>query len=74
MRYLPLTPEDRKAMLDTIGVNSIDDLFHDVPEAARLDAPVDLPRKKTELEVERHLTKMAGKSLSASQAPFFVGA
>ncbi|WP_019961205.1 aminomethyl-transferring glycine dehydrogenase subunit GcvPA [Woodsholea maritima] len=74
MRYLPLTPEDRKAMLETIGVNSIDDLFQDVPQSARLDQPVDLPRKKTELEVERHLTKMAKKNISAGEAPFFVGA
>ena len=43
MRYLPLTPQDREAMLATIGAASIDDLFCDVPEAARLDGPVDLP-------------------------------
>lgn len=44
MRYLPLTPDDRTAMLAAIGAKSIDDLFVDVPEAARLDGPVDLPR------------------------------
>ena len=37
MRYLPLTPDDRAAMLSAIGASSIDDLFVDVPEAARLD-------------------------------------
>jgi glycine dehydrogenase subunit 1 len=36
MRYLPLTPEDRKDMLATIGAASVDALFDDVPEAARL--------------------------------------
>ena len=45
MRYLPLTPDDRTQMLETIGVSSIDALFTDVPESARLDGPVDLPRK-----------------------------
>ena len=74
MRYLPLTPDDRKAMLETIGVKSIDDLFTDVPEAARLDGPVDLPRRATELEVERAFARMAKKNLSAGEAPFFVGA
>ncbi len=34
MRYLPLTPDDRTAMLSAIGVKSIDDLFVDVPAAA----------------------------------------
>ena len=52
MRYLPLTPDDRAAMLSAIGASSIDDLFVDVPESARLDAPVDLPRVQGELEVE----------------------
>ncbi|MDG1416962.1 MAG: hypothetical protein P8P99_04095, partial [Maricaulis sp.] len=37
MRYLPHTDTDRKAMLETIGVSSFDELFTDVPEAARLD-------------------------------------
>jgi glycine dehydrogenase subunit 1 len=74
MRYLPLTPDDRTQMLETIGVSSIDALFTDVPESARLDGPVDLPRKATELEVERAFAKLARKNLSAGEAPFFVGA
>lgn len=74
MRYLPLTPEDRQAMLKTVGVSSIDALFEDVPEAARLDGPVDLPRRATELEVERAFTRMARKNSAAGEVPFFVGA
>ncbi len=74
MRYLPHTDTDRKAMLDAIGVASIDDLFQDVPEAARLDGLIDLPTKQGELQVERALGAMASKNISAGQAPFFVGA
>ncbi len=74
MRYLPLTPEDRQAMLKTVGVSSIDALFEDLPEAARLDGPVDLPRRATELEVERAFTRMARKNSAAGEVPFFVGA
>ncbi len=36
MRYLPLTAKDRAEMLEIIGVSSIDDLFIDVPVAARV--------------------------------------
>ena len=41
MRYLPHTPEDITAMLETIGKPSIDRLFETIPEAARfsVDAP-----------------------------------
>ena len=74
MRYLPLTPDDREAMLAAIGVKSIDDLFVDVPGAARLDGPVDLPRVAGELEVERALGALAAKNATAGNVPFFCGA
>jgi len=74
MRYLPLTPSDRADMMKTIGVASVDELFSDVPQSARLDGPVDLPRVATELEVERRLSALARKNIAASDAPFFVGA
>ena len=74
MRYLPHTDTDRKAMLDAIGVNSIDDLFVDVPDAGRLDGLIDLPRKQGELQVERAMSAMSAKNVSASSVPFFVGA
>ena len=46
MRYLPLTPDDRSAMLAAVGAASIDDLFVDVPAEARLDGPITgLPNK-----------------------------
>ena len=74
MRYLPLTPSDRSAMLATIGAASIDDLFVDVPEAARLDGPVhDLPMHASELAVERHMKALAAKNLVAGDVPFFLG-
>ena len=74
MRYLPLSPVDRSAMLGVIGAGSIDDLFVDVPMAARRDQPVDLPFHQGELEVERALSAMAGRNRTAGQGPFFCGA
>ncbi len=73
MRYLPLTDADRQAMLATIGVASIENLFADVPAPARHAGLVDLPRAMGELEVERRLSAMAAKNLNAGAAPFFLG-
>ncbi len=74
MRYLPLTETDRTAMLAHIGASSIDDLFVDVPEEARLDGPIHhLPMHASELAVERHMTALARQNLSAGEAPFFLG-
>lgn len=74
MRYLPLSPSDREAMLGVIGAPDIDALFVDVPEAARLAGPIDgLPNHMPEMLVERQLSAMAGKNLTAGTVPFFVG-
>ncbi|NCP10445.1 MAG: aminomethyl-transferring glycine dehydrogenase subunit GcvPA [Sphingomonadales bacterium] len=75
MRYLPLTPDDRSAMLAKICAASIDDLFVDVPDAARLTGPIrDLPDHASELSVERHFKKLSAQNTVAGDVPFFLGA
>lgn len=75
MRYLPLTDTDRGEMLAVIGAASIDELFADVPAEARLDGPIaGLPLHASEMAVERHMTSLAARNLSAGSAPFFIGA
>lgn len=74
MRYLPLTQSDRSAMLDQIGVNKIDDLFIDVPEAALNTHDFNLPAHQDELSVERNLGKYARANRAAGDGPFFLGA
>ncbi|HXU57231.1 MAG TPA: aminomethyl-transferring glycine dehydrogenase subunit GcvPA [Verrucomicrobiae bacterium] len=74
MRYLPLTEADRRAMLGRIGVPSVESLYRDVPEFARLTAPVDLPAHLGELEVEREISSLAAKNLGTAAVPSFLGA
>jgi len=75
MRYLPLTNDDRAAMLATIGAATIDDLFVDVPAEARLVGPIaGLPNHASELAVERHMGALARRSRAAGEGPFFLGA
>ncbi len=74
MRYLPLTDKDRAEMLSAIGAKSVDELYDMVPEAARLNALIDLPAHQGELEVEKALTAMAEKNQPANSGPFFLGA
>ena len=74
MRYLPLDQADRQAMLAAVGAASIDDLFVNVPEAARLSAPIaGLPNHASEMAVERQLSALARRNLAAGDAPFFLG-
>ncbi len=75
MRYLPLNNQDRSAMLATIGAASIDDLFIDIPEEARLTGPIHgLPMHAPEMAVERHMKALASQNLVAGDVPFFMGA
>jgi glycine dehydrogenase subunit 1 len=74
MRYLPLSDTDRRDMLAVIGASSIDDLFVDVPAAARLDGAIEgLPNHASELAVERQLGALARANMVAGEVPFFLG-
>jgi glycine dehydrogenase subunit 1 len=74
MRYLPLSDADRQEMLAVIGAASVDDLFVDVPEAARLAGKIaGLPDHASELSVERQLGALARKNMVAGEVPFFLG-
>ena len=75
MRYLPLTTADRESMLRTVGADTIDHLFADVPAAAQLDGPIaGLPNHASELSVERQLSALAKANVAAGEVPFFLGA
>jgi glycine dehydrogenase subunit 1 len=74
MRYLPLTDQDRAAMLQAIGADSIDALFQDVPAAARMGALANLPLHQGEMDVERVMRLLAGCNLPAGKTAFFIGA
>lgn len=75
MRYLPLAESDRAAMLRAIGVTSADDLFCDVPEAARRNRPIEgLANHQPEYEVERMVSAMAARNVAAGSCPSFLGA
>src|ERR1700746_3934182 len=74
MRYLPLSDADRSEMLRVIGAASIDELFRDVPEEARLKGPIEgLPMHASEMAVERHMTDLSRKNMVAGDVPFFLG-
>ncbi len=74
MRYLPHTEADRETMLARIGVDGVGDLFADIPADKRLDELLDLPRTRSEMEVEAALGRMAARNTPAGSVPFFVGA
>jgi glycine dehydrogenase subunit 1 len=58
MTYIPISPKERDAMLQTIGVKSLDDLFDAIPAKHRFPK-LDLPKALTEMEAMQELSDIA---------------
>jgi glycine dehydrogenase subunit 1 len=71
--YIPHSDADRQAMLVAIGVQSIDDLFVDVPAHVRFP-DLNLPPALSELEARRELENLARDNFTAADGPCFLGA
>ena len=74
MSFLSLTEQDREQMLDTIGVDSIDDLFAQIPPGVRLGRPLDLEPALSEPELVAHLGELAARNIDAGREISFLGA
>ena len=72
--YIPTTREDEQEMLKSIGLNSPEDLFSDIPKDLQLNRELNLPKSKSELEVSSYLTALANKNCSISELTCFLGA
>ena len=63
-KYFPQTEEDIRKMLDKIGVETLDDLFAEIPESIRFKGDFHLPSAKSELEVRRYFDELCTKNQS----------
>ena len=74
MSYIPNTPEDQQAMLETLGLSTLEDFLAPVPEDVRLRRPLDLPSALSEPDLKRLLYGMAAKNKNLDSALSFLGA
>jgi glycine dehydrogenase subunit 1 len=72
--YIATTDDDRREMLAAIGVESVEELFADIPERLRLRAPLELDPPRSEQEVFEELRELAGRNVSVEQELSFLGA
>jgi glycine dehydrogenase subunit 1 len=73
-RYTSATPDDRAEMLAAIGIDSVDQLFAQVPEELRLGRALALPAGMSEAEVFEQLAALAARNANAEEQVCFVGA
>ena len=62
MSYLALTDADREAMLETIGVSSVEELFADLPDGVRLGRELELPPAMSEQELNAYFESLAAEN------------
>jgi glycine dehydrogenase subunit 1 len=74
MSFLSLTEQDREQMLETIGIDSIDELFEQIPAGVRLGRPLELERALSEPELVAHLSELAAHNVDTSREVSFLGA
>ncbi len=70
MRYLPHTDAEVRAMLERIGVRSIDELFESIPAEVRLHEPPSLPPALSEPALMAHMETLAERNGAASMLSF----
>jgi glycine dehydrogenase subunit 1 len=74
MGYLSLTESDRREMLETIGVSTIEELFAEIPPGVRFERALDVPRALSEQELVEHLSELAAKNVHTGIELSFLGA
>ena len=72
--YLPASSNDEKEMLKTIGKNSIEELFENIPQEVRLKRPLNLGKPMSEIELTAHIKKYAEENKSLEELTSFLGA
>jgi glycine dehydrogenase subunit 1 len=71
--YVLNTPEDRQAMLARIGAASVEELFANIPPELRLGRPLNVPAALGEMELQRHMERLAARNRSAADTVCFLG-
>ncbi|HGH0774203.1 TPA: aminomethyl-transferring glycine dehydrogenase subunit GcvPA [Staphylococcus pseudintermedius] len=73
-RYIPLTEKDEQEMLETIGVESIQELYSDVPEDVLLSRDLNIADAEPETQLLKRLTRIANKNITKETHTSFLGA
>lgn len=74
MPYTPHTAQDVKEMLATIGANSIDELFREIPDDLKVKGQLNIPSSLDEARLFGHLGELARQNFNLAKNVCFLGA
>ncbi|MEM3525844.1 MAG: aminomethyl-transferring glycine dehydrogenase subunit GcvPA [Candidatus Jordarchaeaceae archaeon] len=72
-QYIPATEEDKKAMLEELGIKSVEELYKDIPRKIRLNEKLRLPEPQTEIDLSRSIEKLMSRNITHKDIPVFLG-
>ena len=61
-KYFPHTEDDLKAMLEKVGMESLDDLYAQIPESIRFKGDYEIPLGESEMEVRQAFEKLGNQN------------
>ncbi|MEJ9209938.1 aminomethyl-transferring glycine dehydrogenase subunit GcvPA [Bacillus smithii] len=73
-RYLPMTETDQQEMLNAIGVESVDELFCDIPEKVRFQGKYNIKKASSESSLKKELTQLSNRNANTKEYISFLGA
>ena len=73
MPFIPNTEQNEKKILNTIGIDSFEQLLTGIPQNARISGELNLPAQLSELEAVRLLQNLAEKNKNINQYSCFIG-
>ena len=73
MRFTPNTDAVVQEMLESMGLQHIEELFADIPDEVKMDRPLNLPPEMSEMELKALLAGLAAKNLPAASSLLFRG-
>ncbi|HRP02625.1 MAG TPA: aminomethyl-transferring glycine dehydrogenase subunit GcvPA [Candidatus Kapabacteria bacterium] len=73
MTFVPNTDQERQQMLNTIGVNSFDEIISNIPEKFKLKEPLNLPPSLSEMEAFNFLQNLSNKNITSATNSCYLG-
>jgi len=72
--YIPHTKKDQEEMLQTLGMNSLEELFIDIPDPVKLKRDLKLPLPLTEMDLKKKIQEISKRNVSLDDYTCFLGA
>ncbi len=73
-RYLPMTEKDQQEMMEAVGINSVEELFSDIPKEVRYKGNLKIEEALDETSLVKEMQRLANRNINMKDYTSFLGA